>query len=149
MSKRRKTHELNLGQFQDPGKDLFAFLFLMVMVFSFMVLVSAKASYNQKRIIKKDRPLISKHEKISSNKLGKLIKKNSRIYIAFENKIYDPIHDLQKMENQGKVYNKGKSNEKIIYIERNNSCDILLEEYLDTFKKLSQKGVGIAFSERY
>jgi len=156
MSGKRRNRELNLNQFQDPGKDLFAFLFLMVMIFSFMVLISGQAM--KKNIQQQDQSMISRNkskdstlEQINNKFLGRLVSKNNRLFIVFDQQYFDPITDISKMESKGYIQTKSLTDgtiNKRIFLERNKTSDVLLEDYLCIFQTLSRKGIAVAFSER-
>ncbi len=155
MARRHRRSAFSLGQFQDPGKDLFAFLFLMVMVFSFMVMMSSheivKRSGKKVQPIKQESPGQSSLVSIADRNLGRLVKKDKEIYIAFGSEFYSPIRDIKKMETDSRIriiQGKDGQTQKVIYLEEKQASRVLLEEYLKTFKALSDQDVGVAFSER-
>lgn len=155
MSRRNRRRTFDSGLFQDPGKDLFAFLFLMVMVFSFMVLMSShelvKRAGESAQSITQESPGQSSLVSVADHSLGRLVKKGTQIYIVFGNDFYSPITDIQRMETDSRisiVQGKDGKTQKVIYLEEKQSSKVLLEEYLQTFKTLSDRGVGVAFSER-
>jgi len=152
---KRRKHELNIGQFQDPGKDLFAFLFLMVMIFSFMVLISSqqikKQNPSENSIEQKSSSAQTSIKPISKSLLGKLEKKENNLYIIFDNVYYNPKKDLNKLKDDKRIdiiKRKDGRVDKVLYLEKNKSSTVLLGEYLDIFQILNQEGISIAFSER-
>ena len=155
MSRRHRKNDIPMGQFLEVGKDLFAFLFLTIMVFSFMLMLNSHSlvaeNKEKSQTIKQDRVGKSSFKLLNKKNLGRLIKKDGNIFIAFESYFYSPATDIAQMERDGRIIRKKGKNgteEHLLYLEEKQESRVLLEEYLRTFKNLSDKGIAVAFSEK-
>ncbi len=154
MARRHSRNNIRLIPTADPGKDLYAYLYLITVI-SFIFLVTAGKMPNA----------VSKHEgpdqlkvpgvsslaTVSSRKLGKLVKKDNRIYLKFGDRLIDPINDLRSLETEGfLIANKGSDGKekKTLYLESAETNSVLLSEYLIAFERFSQNGITIAFAEK-
>ncbi|MEA1969125.1 MAG: hypothetical protein U9N77_13015 [Thermodesulfobacteriota bacterium] len=133
----------------DPGKDLFAYLFLLIMVFSFMLLMSFEQAGSARKAPESEKSGTSTLATISKDNIATLEEINSKIFLRFGKDLYDPENDLEKFEQDKKnvvVKQDGREEQRFLYIEKKNQEDISLFEYLETFKRLSQKNISIAFT---
>jgi hypothetical protein len=134
----------------DPGKDLFAYLFLLIMVFSFMLLMSFEQAGSAQKAPDHKKEGKSSLTELSKDTIGTLEEINSKLFLRFGKDLYDPEKDFNKLEQDKKIVTvkKGSGQEQhFLYIEKKNQDDISLFEYLETFKKLSQQNISIAFSQ--
>ena len=150
---RRRTSTAAAGM-QDIGKDLFAYLFLVIMIFTFMVLISTSRNDEglpghrspQKHELKDGASLMT----MSNSKLGRLEKKDDKLFLRFGSELYDPA-DIERLQKDGRVSEtkgddgKGKP---MLFLQEDKENSIYLAEYLSTFQMLGNKGIGIAFVER-
>ena len=63
--------------------------------------------------------------------------------------MYNPEHDLEKLKKDKRIVivkKTGEKEQKFLYIKKKDQEDISLFEYLETFKKISQKNISIAFA---
>lgn len=133
----------------DPGKDLFAYLFLLIMVFSFMLLMSFEQAGSARKAPESEKSGTSTLTTISKDNIATLEEINSKIFLRFGKDLYDPENDLEKLEQDKKIVvvkQDGREEQRFLYIEKKNQEDISLFEYLETFKRLSQKNISIAFT---
>lgn len=132
----------------DPGKDLFAYLFLLIMVFSFMLLMSFDEKGSAQKAPESKKSGTSTLTTISKDNIATLEEIDSKIFLRFGKDLYDPENDLEKLEQDKKIVvvkQDGREEQRFLYIEKKNQEDISLFEYLETFKRLSQKNISIAF----
>lgn len=132
----------------DPGKDLFAYLFLLIMVFSFMLLMSSEQAGSTQKAPGRTKKGKSTLTTVFKENIASLEKIDSKIFLRFGKDLYDPEKDFEKLKLDKRIViaKKGSKQEQLfLYIEKKNQVDISLFEYLETFKKLSQKNVSIAF----
>jgi hypothetical protein len=155
MSRRRYKKPLFQDKTQDPGKDLFAYLFLLIMVFSFMLLMTTDecrdAVSGQKSPERSNSSSGSSLASVAFEKIGRMVKKDGKLYLAFGKILYDPKKDVEKLENDGRIttiIDKDDVQRRLLYIEEDNDQKVFLTEYLDAFEYLSNQGIGVAFSER-
>jgi hypothetical protein len=135
----------------DPGKDLFAYLFLLIMVFSFMLLMSFEQKGSAQKAPDSKEGGTSTLTSISKENIASLEEIDSKIFLRFGKELYDPENDIEKLEKAGKlvlVKQDDGREQKFLYIEKKNQKDISLFEYLETFKKLSQNNISIAFARK-
>jgi hypothetical protein len=134
----------------DPGKDLFAYLFLLIMVFSFMLLMSFEQAGSAQKAPESEKSGTSSLTTISKDNIASLEEIDSKIFLRFGKDLYDPENDLEKLEQDKKIVvvkQDGREEQRFLYIEKKNQEDISLFEYLETFKRLSQKNISIAFAQ--
>ena len=134
----------------DPGKDLFAYLFLLIMVFSFMLLMSFEQAGSAQKAPDSKKSGTSTLTIISKDNIASLEEIDSKIFLRFGKDLYDPENDFEKLEQDKKIVvvkQDGKEGQRFLYIKKKNQEDISLFEYLETFKKLSQKNISIAFAQ--
>jgi len=134
----------------DPGKDLFAYLFLLIMVFSFMLLMSFEQAGSAQKAPDSKKSGTSTLTIISKDNIASLEEIDSKIFLRFGKDLYDPENDFEKLEQDKKIVvvkQDGREDQRFLYIEKKNQEDISLFEYLETFKKLSQKNISIAFAQ--
>lgn len=154
MARRKRRSGISLERTQDPGKDLFAYLFLMIMVFSFMLLMSTEE--RQSRMPGQNAPLRhspaarSALTAVHTDKLGRLVKKDRRLYLQFGKSLYLTT-DMDRLTSDNRIAvtadpNGGKR--RVLYLEEDQEDRVLLSEYLTAFQHLSYKGIGVAFAER-
>ncbi len=149
MARRRHKKGMSLEKTQDPGKDLFAYLFLMIMVFSFMLMMGMEERYNKmpdQEAPEQQEQGYSTLTTVSADNLGRLTKRDSRIFLAFGNTLYDPLKDIAGLEQDGRI-SVNESGKKILYIVEDKKNKVLLAEYLAAFQALNRQGIGIAFTE--
>ncbi len=148
---RRQRHGISTSLTAgDPGKDLFAYLFLLIMVFSFMLLMSSEQTGSTQKAPDSKKGGTSTLTTISKDNIAILEEIDSKIFLRFGKKLYDPENDIEKLEQDKKIVivkQEGKEEQRFLYIEKKNQEDISLFEYLETFKKLSQKNISIAFAQ--
>ena len=135
----------------DPGKDLFAYLFLLIMVFSFMLLMSSEQQDSSQKAPDSNESGTSTLTTISKKNIASLEEIDSKIFLRFGKELYDPEKDIEKLEQADKLVlvkqDDGKE-QKFLYIEKKDQNNISLFEYLETFKKLSQNNISIAFAKK-
>jgi hypothetical protein len=88
---------------------------------------------------------------VSPDKIGKMVKKDGVIYIAFGKTLYNPKKDVEKLENEERITiitDNDDIERRLLYIEEGDSQRVFLAEYLDAFGFLSGRGIGVAFAER-
>jgi len=154
MARRHCRNSIRLIPTADPGKDLYAYLYLITVI-SFIFLVTAgkmpSAVSKHEGPDQLKVPGVSSLATVASRKLGKLVKKENRIYLKFGNRLIDPINDLHRLEAEGFLAaNKGSDGKekKTLYLESAETNSVLLSEYLVAFERFSQNGIGIAFAEK-
>ena len=133
----------------DPGKDLFAYLFLLIMVFSFMLIMSSEQTGSAQKAPHSEKRGTSGFTAISQKNIASLEKIDSKIFLRFGSELYNPEHDLEKLEKDKRIVivkKTGEKEQKFLYIKKKDQEDISLFEYLETFKKISQKNISIAFA---
>jgi len=134
----------------DPGKDLFAYLFLLIMVFSFMLLMSFEQAGSAQKAPDQEKNGKSTLTTLSKENIASLEEIDSKIFLRFGKELYDPENDFERLLQDKKIVTvkkDSKQEQQFLYIEKKNQEDISLFEYLETFKKLSQKNVSIAFAK--
>lgn len=133
----------------DPGKDLFAYLFILIMVFSFMLLMSMEQAKDIQKAPEQKTGHSSDYSILTKENIAQLVVVNSKLYLKFDKTLYDPISQLEKLKNDGRVQVKQNGNIKknIIYVLREGNENVSLLEYLDTFKILSRNNIHIAFAK--
>lgn len=149
MSRRRQSITVPLAA-GDPGKDLFAYLFLLIMVFAFMVLMSIEQKNNTQQAPDQKKQGKSRVTQILKKNIGTLEDRDGKIYLKFDQTIYDPVKDLHRLVQDKRIvisHPEGKEKQQFLYIEKKNQETISLFDYLETFQKLSQKNITIAFAE--
>jgi hypothetical protein len=155
MARRRKRNTTDIAMTADPGKDLFAYLFLMIMVFCFMLMMAAhevtQSMQGQESPEKQQAAGSSSLAAVSEKNIGRLMKKDSRIYLRYGDQLYSPEKDIDKLTADGHVLtlkDKDDVEKQMLFIEETNDQQVLLTEYLFAFQHLSADGVGVAFAER-
>jgi len=125
------------------------------MVFSFMLLMTT-----EERRSAVDGQTGPKSQRVSGRssltavpfgKLGRLIKKDNQIYLAFGKALYHPQNDIHLMEKDQRISTVSRADgqdQKMLYLEEDRGQRVLLAEYLNAFQYLSRKGIGVAFAER-
>lgn len=158
---RRRRHSLSYSMAAgDPGKDLFAYLFLLIMVFAFMVLMSIEqnGSVQNKPDQNGSAQKAPDQEKSGKSQLTRIAQKNiavleerqNRIYLRYGRKLYDPEKDFHRLLADKRVVTHlkdGHEKQQVLYIEKKNQETITLFEYLETFQRLSERNVSIAFAQ--
>ncbi len=153
MGSRRRRRRDFFSQVQDPGKDLFAYLFLVMLVFSFVILLTyeqkmkyVSAQKSPKEISRGTSSLVS----LENRQIGKLIKRDGKIFLMFGDRVYSPDTDISILDIAGIIKTRVQNGreEKVLYIEEDPQSHIYLREYLDTFSALSHQGIDIAFAKR-
>lgn len=129
---------------------------MMVMVFSFMLLVTAgemkDAVSGQSGPEQKEVSGRSTLAAVSSAKIGRLVKKNNEIFLAFGKEFYHPQKDVKRLEKDGRlavIAGKDGYQKKLLYLEADQAKKVLLSEYLAAFQYLSEHGIGVAFAKRF
>ena len=154
MARRRKKG-LVLEKTQDPGKDLFAYLFLLMMVFSFMLLMTMEERYEGMSGMQgPDKQQASSGKStlasVDNNSLGRLIKQDGKVYIAFGDQFYNPASDLDRLRGDNRLAEDQIANgelRRLLYLEEGENSVIMLNEYLAAFQNLSNAGINIAFAK--
>lgn len=140
---RRKRRNL-ISIFEDPGKDIFAFLFITTFIMVFVMLLS----YEQKK--KGGPPPLPVDEKkgessitLHREEVGVLKKENGQIMIVLGNKMFN-LNDISIIDElvQG-PWIKNIKGKKILVIKEDPNTNILLKEYLSAFGRIHAKGVEI------
>ena len=145
--RRRQSTSISLAA-GDPGKDLFAYLFLLIMVFSFMLLMSSEQTGNAQKAPEQQKSSKSTFSQIVEKNIATLEKKGTKIFLRFENDLYDPQKDFEKLEQDKRIVVKkqGGNVQKFLYIKKTNHETISLFQYLETFKTFSDHNISIAFA---
>ncbi|MBW1854370.1 MAG: hypothetical protein JRF49_11485 [Deltaproteobacteria bacterium] len=141
------------SQVQDPGKDLFAYLFLVMLIFSFVILLTYEQKVRRQTIRKSPEEVSQGRSSLvtlKNKEIGKLIKRDGRIYLLFGEKSYRPDTDIASLEKEGivKTIQRDGKEAKMLYIEEEPRSRIYLREYLETFSALSDQGIDIAFARK-
>lgn len=150
---RRRHRSEFFSQIQDPGKDLFAYLFLVMLIFSFVILITYEEKVRRQTIQESPKEVSqgkSSLVTLKNKEIGKLIKRDGRIYLLFGEKSYQPDKDIASLEKAGiikKIQKEGKETS-VLYIEEDPQSRIYLKEYLETFAALSDQGIDIAFARK-
>ena len=106
---RRSRKDEFFSQVQDPGKDLFAYLFLVMLIFSFVILVSYEEKIRGEKIQKAPQvsaPGKSRLVKLKNEEIGRLVKKDGRIFLVFGGKFYSPDEGIKILEKKGIIKTK-------------------------------------------
>ncbi len=150
---RRRHRSEFFSQVQDPGKDLFAYLFLVMLIFSFVILITYEQKV-RKLVIEESPREVSQGRSslvtLKNKEIGRLVKRNGKIYLLFGEKSYRPDTDLNLLEKLGiikKIQKEGKES-RVLYIAEEPQSRIYLNEYLETFAALSDQGIDIAFARK-
>ncbi len=129
---------------------------MMVMVFSFMLIVTAgeikDAISRQNAPEQKEVSGRSTLAAVSSAKIGRIVKKNNEIFLAFDKEFYHPQKDVKRLEKDGRLaVTAGKDGyqKKLLYLEEDQAKKVLLSEYLSAFQHLSKHGIGVTFAKRF
>lgn len=128
---------------------------MMIMVFAFMLLVTAGEMKNsisgQHGPEQKQASGRSTLAAVSFKKIGRLVKKNNDIFLAFGKEFYHPQRDVKRLEKDGRlavIADKDGLQKKLLYLEEDRARKVLLSEYLSAFQYLSGHGIGVAFAKR-
>lgn len=145
---RRKGKSMVSG-FQDPGKDIFAFLFLTSFIMIFVMLVA----YEQKVKggDKSPGPPIPENGGgtiiLPKGDVGELMKENDKIFLVFGNSKFDPTDEKQLNTLIAGPWIKEKDGKKVMYLnlkEASNSR-VLLNEYFSAFNEISRRNIEVVF----
>jgi len=127
----------------------------MIMVFSFMLLMTTGENKNaipgQKGPQKHDATGRSVLAAVPLEKIGRLAKKDGRLYLRFDDAFYDPGGDVNRLERDRRiatVADRDGLKRRVLYLEEERADKVLLAEYLAAFQSLSRQGIGVAFAER-
>ncbi len=132
----------------DPGKDLFAYLFLLMMIFAFMLLMSFESSGRPQQAPDQKKSAVSGYAVVSAKNIATLEKKNGRLMLRFEDRLYDPRKDIERLEADGRIVSQGRAEleKKMLYIKKTQQTQVSLYDYLETFKTFSDNRIYIAFA---
>jgi len=143
---RRKRKILSPG-FQDPGKDLFAFLFLTTFIMVFVMLMA----YEQKTksVNKPPTPPSNSGGTITLPKgdIGLLTKEKGKIILAFGSRKFDPTDQIQLNTLITGPWIKEMEGKKRIYLKEAPNSNVLLSEYFSAFNEISGKGIEVVFGK--
>lgn len=153
--RRRSKERVGFVNFQDPGKDLFAYLFLMVMIFSLLLLRTAEEQIADLSGNKSPRQIEpagqSSLREVSIDNLGRLGRRQGEVILLFGNAGYHPRTDGGRLLADGRITpmtDEAGREKKILYLEEGQGGDILLNEYLKAFAELSRQGIEVVFVDR-
>ena len=153
IGSRRRNKGITLSQFQDPGKDLFAYLFLVMMVI-FLLFMGTQGLKWAKEQESPGESGTSPHPTtdLKKDKIGRLVKQEGKIYLSFKGLLFSPEkeNDLYRLEKEGIVYSKGGKEgggNKVIYLWKQKDNSISLMEYLSAFQLLSDQNIKVLFVE--
>ncbi len=123
------------------------------MVFSFMLLISAEqkgASVPAQKGPRAREPVgRSSLAAVPGEKIGRLVRKDDGLYLAFGDRLYHPRRDLGDLLEDRRVTEvRGEDGQRVLYLEEDTSSRILLGDYLQEFQALSGAGIGVAFAKR-
>ena len=151
MARRRRG--LPIQSVQDPGKDLFAYLFLLMMVFSFMLLMTMDEK-------QKDMPVQTAPDQetsssraatavVSSSQVGLLGKMDGNITLFYGDKTYNIATDVAQLITDERFVLKDEDGQEvqILYVREDLQNKLMLEEYFNATKALSEQGIRVVFVE--
>ena len=113
-----------------------------------MLLMSSEQTGNAQKAPEQQKSSKSTFSQIVEKNIATLEKKGTKIFLRFENDLYDPQKDFEKLEQDKRIVVKkqGGNVQKFLYIKKTNHETISLFQYLETFKTFSDHNISIAFA---
>jgi hypothetical protein len=143
---RRKRRSFSPG-FQDPGKDLFAFLFLTTFIMVFVMIISYEQKSKGGRKAPAQRGAGAGTITMSQNNVGRLARENASLVLVYENRRFDPTNESDVKELLKGKRVQEKNGEKEIYIVEDPQCGMLVTEYFHAFEKIKKRGINVVFGK--
>lgn len=149
----RRRRGLPIQPVQDPGKDLFAYLFLLMMVFSFMLLMTMdEKQKNMPMQTAPDRDNSSSRAAaavVPVSQIGLLGKRDGNITLFYGEVSYDISTDIARMVADDRFVLKNEDGQEvqILYVREDLHHKLMLEEYFNASKGLSEQGIRVVFVE--